>query len=161
MLSILLLFTYLIHGSCFHECSVRVTSSPLLSAFLLSHNKKGRQRQRQQHHQRQHMIISTQRNNPFTFTRSKVEGAKEYSIISKHYDDFNSRRQQLKNSKSDNDLFDDEIDYDILSKSDIEFLSMADGEELSDEILAQLEEGQPSELAIMKEVREIFTKMLC
>ena len=62
----------------------------------------------------------------------------------------------LKNS--DKDFFDDGISSSSNDESieNFEILSLQDGEELSDDILSQLEEGQPSELSIMKEVSRLY-----
>ena len=66
----------------------------------------------------------------------------------------------LKNS--DKDFFDDGIrgsesggSYDE-SIEKFEMISLQDGEELSDDILSQLEEGQPNELAIMTTLKLIL-----
>mmetsp|Transcript_15019 Transcript_15019/g.19025 ORF Transcript_15019/g.19025 Transcript_15019/m.19025 type:complete len:203 (-) Transcript_15019:106-714(-) len=66
----------------------------------------------------------------------------------------------------DNDFFDDEQggddDEGIRGANNIELLSLNDSEGLSDGMLSQLQEGQPSEFAIMKELLgiNIFTYIL-
>lgn len=66
-----------------------------------------------------------------------------------------------KNDFDNNDFFEDEGNYldrdnsngkDNGGANNIELLSLGDSEGLSDEMLSQLQEGQPSQLTIMKEV---------
>lgn len=58
-------------------------------------------------------------------------------------------------SPNNNDFFDDDFSYEGDSSNSIENIEITplqDGEDISEDILLQLQEGQPGELSIMKEV---------
>jgi hypothetical protein len=78
---------------------------------------------------------------------------KHYDNREQNYLNTNTNTALQKTANSNDDFFDDggSSNEDI---TDIEIVNLEDGDELSDEVLLQLQEGQPSQLAILKEVSE-------
>ena len=162
MLSILLLQIFISQGRCFN----RLVPSSLTSIshagistredFLVQHLMNSH---RHGHHHGHHRDTTFLQN--VGFSKNKFFDESPFFM--------NKSSSKLNGSKLDDDLFDDLSDGKLQRRSEnsnggsdsdddvsIELLPLADGEELSDELLAQLQQGQPSELAIMKEVSGTF-----
>ena len=144
MLSILLLLTFVSQGRCFNR------AAPSSLAFMSPAAGISK---------RKDFILRTQIINSHHLHNVVFSNNEFFNQSLLFYK--NKSSSKLNGSKLDDDLFDDLSDGENSNSSSdgngddnvsIELLPLADGEELSDEILAQLEQGQPSELAIMKEV---------